>query len=194
MDSTTYDVVLFIHLLGVGSLIVLAGVDAVASIATLRARTVEQLRSATWAAPVTGPAHLPVVAVFAGAGLWLASDSDEFSISSPWVVMAIVVTAVLTVVGATVTGRRFDQTHAAAVAAPDGPLPAELAARAADPVMHTLLRVAVTYIVGFLYLMTNKPGTTGCVALGVACLAVGLVASLPVLRVRTAVAVTPATP
>lgn len=186
MDSATYDTVLFIHLLGVGILIVAVGVELFGSLAMLRARTVGELRAATWTMPLTGKLHPLAAAVFAGAGIYLATQADEFSVSSPWVITAIVVTALFTVLGGAYVGRHAEELHKAAVAAPDGPLPADLAARASDPAWHTTFRVLATFIAAFLYLMSRKPDALGCVLLAVVSVAVGLALSVPVWRAARA--------
>lgn len=179
-----YDIALFLHLLGVALLIGAVTTTVLATLRTQTASTVAEVRVITAVVEkidlVIGPAMLLIFAD----GLYMVSrhgDGGSIRWSSGWVDVAIVVFLVMAVLGPTVEAGHAKRLRAAAAAAPDGPVPADLDALRRSPVALYVSLFGVSQILAFLFLMTNKPDLVGAVgtcavaaALSVACSAVRL--------------------
>ncbi|MGH3471829.1 MAG: hypothetical protein ACRDPG_07265, partial [Nocardioidaceae bacterium] len=81
--------------------------------------------------------------------------------SSGWVDVALVIFAVMAVLGPTVESGHAKRIQAAAAELPDGPLPADLDRLRRDPVATYVSFFGASQIIAFLYLMTDKPGLAG---------------------------------
>lgn len=183
-----YDVALFIHLLGVTMLV---GAVTTTIVATLRAQsvaTVQELRSVTAVTKkidvVIGPAMLLILA----AGLFMVSrggDDGGISWSSGWVDVALVIFLVMAVLGPTVEAGHAKRVQAAAVAAPDGPVTAELDQLRCNAAAVYVSLFGASQIVAFLFLMTTKPGLVGSLLACAIAAAVSTLASARRLKALT---------
>lgn len=173
-----YDLALFVHLLGVALLVAAV---ATTLVATLRAQTVATVRDLRLVTAVTrkidvviGPAMLLILAP----GLYMvARGGDDGSISwtSGWVDVALVIFAVMAVLGPTVEAGHAKRLQAAAAEVPDGPLPAGLDRLRRDATAMYVSFFGVSQILAFLYLMSNKPGLLGSL---VACAVAAVVSAV----------------
>ena len=63
-----------------------------------------------------------------------------------------------------------------------GPLPAPLTMRIHDPVLGTALQTVTAIVLGFVFLMTNKPSLSGAIFAMAIFLVLGLASGLPLWR------------
>lgn len=196
-----YEFALFLHVLGV---VVLVGAVTTTLVATLRAQraaTVTEIALLTAVSKKIDPVMGLAMALVLGPGLYMVSQGgDDGSIrwSSGWVDVAIVVFAVMAVLGPTVEAGHAKRVLKLAGEAPDGPVPPELDAARRDPVSTYVAFFGASQILGFLYLMTNKPGLAGavatCAVAGVLSAAVAAVRLRSLSAVPVPAAVTPEAP
>jgi hypothetical protein len=176
IGMTLYTWLKFGHVIG---LVLLSGGTATQLIAyagLLRAGTVGELR--TWE-------RLPKERLTdAGMGLLiltgLAMANQSWSFTDGWLLAAIGVLAVTVAAAVVGVGQRSARLKAALASAGDGAkaAPAELTARARDPVLHGAMRLQVVALVEIVYLMVRKPFGVGIlVSLLVAAVAVVAVCS-----------------
>ena len=152
---------LFGHLIGVLTLFGAIAIENVTLFFMLRARTVEDLRGATTFAPLLArlfPAGVVLILAF---GIGLVAHSDEFKFGQAWIDLSFGLLIVLAILGPLVQGRRMDATAHAARTAQGGPLPADLAAMATDPIMRTAAVTSSWLAIGIVFLMTRQPGWGG---------------------------------
>jgi uncharacterized membrane protein len=180
-----YDIALFLHILGV---VMLVGALTTTLVATLRSQTARSVGEVRLLTSVTrridvviGPAMLLILAD----GLYMVSrhgDDGSIKWTSGWVDVAIVVFALMSILGPTIESGHAKRLLQAADALPDGPVPAELdrLLRAAVPVYVSLF--GASQILAFLYLMTNKPGFPGAIATCLIAAALSAIASTLCLR------------
>jgi len=152
---------LFGHLIGVLTLFVAIALENLILVFTLRARTVEQLRSATIFEPLL-PRLFPIgVVLILGFGIGLVAHSGEFKFGQAWIDLALGLVIVLTIMGPTVQGRRNDHIRAEARTAPNGPIPAGLAAKVRDPVLRTSVCISSWLAFSLVFLMARQPDWAG---------------------------------
>ncbi len=183
MDVTLGGVVLFLHIAVAIVGFTIAGIMHTALQSLARASEVREMRS--WAAVVHRLDPLfPLVAVLLLAlGSWLVHLSGgEFRWSDGWIVTAVAALVVIeAAAGAMVAPRakRFvhDITHM-----PDGPVPADLHARALDPALWHLTHVASVGFLGVVFLMAAKPSGAWSVIIVVVAVAIGVALSQLQLR------------
>lgn len=190
-----YGVVLFGHLVGV---VLLAGGVIITLSSVLRAQrgaTVAEVRAALASAPVAGRLIPPGMALIVGCGVYLWSrHGDDHSIAwtAPWLITAAAVFVVMSVLGPAVEETRTKRIAAAAAAAPDGPVSAELDRLRCDRLLHHVIFFGSAQIVALLFLMSVKPEVTGTlVTIAVAAVVSQVIAALvhPHMRPATATAV-----
>jgi hypothetical protein len=164
-----YDVVLFVHLLGVVTLFAAFGIFQLGGARLRRAATVDHLRLWLGLLRATTATFPIALLVILAAGLYLADDAWSFS--TPWVVVAFVAVVVMLAVGGVVIGRGLNRLGAAAAGAGDGPVPATMRRLVSDPATWVSSLALNGMAVGVLWLMATKPGWGG---------SVGVVAALTV--------------
>ncbi len=180
-----YDFALFLHILGV---VMLVGAVTTTLVATLRsqtARSVSEVRLLTSVTKkidvVIGPAMLLILA----AGLYMVSQhggDGSITWTSGWVDVAIVVFAVMSILGPTVESGHAKRLLKAAEAHPDGPVPPDLDRMRSAALPTYVSLFGASQILAFLYLMTIKPALPGAIA---ACLvAAALSAAAATVRLR----------
>jgi hypothetical protein len=175
-----YDVVLFIHLLGVATLFAAIGILQLAGFRLRGATTVHQARLWVGVTSVTGSMFSVALVIILGAGLYMASDRWSFGTS--WIVMAIISVVVLGAVGGAGIGRSLEALGRA-LAQADGPqIPPGVARRIRSPRLWSQSFALMTIAIGVLWLMTNKPGWGGAVGVIVGLAIVGAAAGAAVAR------------
>jgi hypothetical protein len=154
----TYNVVLFVHVVGVVLLFAAFSATQLGGAGLRRAETTQQARLWLGLLRVTGPMFGAAFLLILAAGLYMASDVWNFSTS--WIVVALVTIGIMLVLGGAVVGRGMSKMGRMAATAPEGPLSAELQMAIHDQAVWTSSFVLTGFGVGVLWLMTNKPGWT----------------------------------
>src|SRR5262249_36646303 len=95
-----------------------------------------------------------------------------------WIIVATISFLFLAPFGAFVIDPRLRALARAAAATPDGPLPAEVAARAKDPLVSIGLYTYIGVLLGIVFLMTNKPPVVDSIITMVVATIVGLATGL----------------
>jgi hypothetical protein len=183
----TYNVVLFVHIVGVATLFAAFGAMQIGGSRVRHAQSVEQ--AGLWlgllrvAGSLFGVAFLLILA----AGLYMTVDVWTFS--TPWVDVALVGVGIMIVLGGGVVARGLGKMGAAVAAADPGPLSQRLRDVIADPVIWASNFMAMGIAVGNLWLMTNKPGWVESVIVVVALALIGAGLGLAASRRSAAAAV-----
>lgn len=157
---STYEILLFLHLLSAGLLIAGEGVAMATGIGMSRTsdtKTLGMLAGLTVKAERFALIPGAIGAIVFGS--WLV-DEAGYDFGDAWLVVAYVLWAIAFVVGAFVLGphgRKVAQ-HAAALVEDGVTESEELQAEATRPVMTMLGMLNATIIVAFLFVMAAKPG------------------------------------
>jgi hypothetical protein len=175
-----YDVVLFVHLLGVVTLFAAFGIFQLGGARLRRAATMDHLRLWLGLLRPTGAIFPIALLVILVAGLYMADDA--WSYSTPWVVVAFVAVVLMLAVGGVVITRGLNRLGAAAAGAGDGPPPAPLRRLAADPATWVSSFALNGMAVGVLWLMATKPGWGGSVGVVTALTVAGALLGTAVVR------------
>ncbi len=187
-----YPIALFFHVSGAIGVFVGIGTLLLGTAALRRAKRVEQVR--TIAGPMVAGRMVksePVsvidllvisgVLLIAATGLYMALT--VWGLRSGWIDMALVSFALMAPIGPVVINPRLHAIASAADKAPDGPLPESLYVRTHDPVLGTALQTLAAWLLGIVFLMTNKPSFAGSITVMAVSLAVGLASGVPFWRV-----------
>jgi hypothetical protein len=158
----SYNVALFVHVLGVVALFVAIGMQQWGGAQLRGAATLEHLR--LWLRLVVRSQSLygPAIAVLLLGGLFMAGKAWSFT--APWIVVALVGLAAMIGLGILVVGRRFAAIEAAAKATGEGHVPADVARLIARPGVWACMSALNGIAVGILWLMTNKPEWAASIA------------------------------
>lgn len=179
---TAYEIALFIHFLG---LITLFGAFVLMQRGGARVRqaaTVGELRLWLGLLQTTRP-MFPASSVFLlASGLYMTADVWTFE--TPWVVVGIVSVVAFAVVGPTVVGRGLGAIGAAAATAGEGPVPAELTERIAEPRPWIAMSAMNGAAIGLVWIMVTKPGWAGAIGVVLGLALVGGIIGSRVLRRR----------
>lgn len=159
-----YTLALFVHVVGVIGAFIGVSVWLFAAVAVRRAHQVGQVRTLMSLIQPSGSVAVAGILLLGAAGIYMAWTA--WGLQASWIVVATVSFLLLAPVGIFVIDPRLRTLAKAATAAPDGPLPASLAAQARDPLVGIGLSVYIAVLLGIVFLMTNKP------TVGVAILAV----------------------
>jgi hypothetical protein len=185
-----YNVMLFLHIVGVVVLSSAVAIEVVNVLRMMAAPDVRSLRSALATAKIAAMLA-PISAIFLLIfGLGMAGRGGDhpagtpkvFSFTSGWLITAYVSFAIMLALGGGVNGRRLALLQAAANAAPDGPVTAELDTMRHDPVLAFAVVLGPCAILLFLFLMTNKPPGANAAIAAVVAAALGGLASRLLLR------------
>lgn len=172
----TYTLALFAHIVGAIGTFIGVSVWLVAAEALRRATRVEQVRTLTSLIQPSGVIAIASILVLGIAGFYMALTA--WGEQATWIIVATISFVLLAPFGAFVIDPRLRAIARAAAAAPDGPLPAAMAARTHDPLVGIGLYLYVGVLVGVVFLMTTKPPlATSIVAMVVAAI-LGLAAGL----------------
>lgn len=171
-------IALFLHLVGVAGVFAGFGTWLFVVTALRRAARVEQVRALCGLIALSDPITVGSILLLAGAGLYMALS--VWGPLTPWIDAATVGFLLIAPIGPLVIEPRMKQIIKLANTAPDGTLPAELAARVRDPVLGAALDTDIALLLGVVFLMTNKPPLAESVFVLAVALTLG-VASGPVL-------------
>lgn len=157
---------LFLHILAAIGLTSAGVVQVVAGTRVTQASSGREL--ASWARFARGMGPLAIVSatlsLFTGGHL----AGVGWGFDHPFVTLASAAILVLAPVGPMVGGARLRRLATAGDDLGDGPVTAEIRSRAGDPVLWGAVHSQVGLAVGFVWIMTNKPGwiATAAVLLG----------------------------
>jgi uncharacterized membrane protein len=172
-----YDVALFLHLLGVITLVIALAYTLGGLFRAQRASDIAGIRSALGFVPLAERLIPPAMVLILAAGLFMVGDG-HWGWGTGWVDVAIAVFVLMSVLGPAVESKRTAALRDRVSELPDGPVPAEVEALRRDPVLTHVALFGSSQIVAFLFLMTNKPSLAGAIA---ACAVAGA-ASVPLAR------------
>ena len=178
-----YNVVLFFHILGAVILVSMGVVMPVMTGGLHRTPTVAGVRE--WASTMLKYSRLgpPAAVVVLLSGLYMAWNA--FSFADGWIVVSLVLFVMAGGIAGGVLEPHLKKVLAAAEAAPDGPVPADLRATAADPRAENFESLMFGFDLAIIFMMTNKPGWTG--ALIAAAVGLAISGALIARRSRSAV-------
>jgi hypothetical protein len=175
-----YNVVLFIHILGVAALFAAFGVIQVGGAAVRRAHTVEEAQRWLGLLKVTGPMFGIAFLLIVAAGLYMTVDVWTFKTS--WVDVALVTAIIMMAVGSGIVGRGLGSMGAAAASTEPGPLPPALQATIHNRVVWTSMFTLNAMGIAVIWLMTNKPGWVESIAVVVVLAVIGAALGMNAVR------------
>lgn len=155
MFDVVYHPALFLHILAAAGMIAGGVVQVFTSARLPRARTTSELVSWATFARSAGPLILASAAISLFTGGHLAGLRWTFS--HPFVTLGAAGLLLLAPIGPMMGGARLRRLAEAAREAPDGPVPDELRAAAADPSLWGPVYSLVGVSIGFLWIMSTKP-------------------------------------
>lgn len=152
---TTYAFALYAHIIGAIGTFIGVSVWLFAAEALRRAQRVEQVRTLTSLIQPSGVIAIASILVLGIAGFYMALTA--WGEHATWIIVATISFVLLAPFGAFVIDPRLRALARAAAAAPDGPLPAAVAARTHDPLVSIGLYLYLGVLLGIVFLMTTKP-------------------------------------
>lgn len=168
-----YSISLFLHI--VGALGIFAGLafEQAALVNLRRAGTLTQARE--WLSSMRALQRIqgPSALIILGTGFYMMITSWRHQ---SWAASGLVGMVLMAIIGIVVTGRRM-RVIGRAVPQGDGPLPAALRDRFADPALSMSASVRVALALGIVFNMSVKPATEGAVASLVIAAVLGVVAA-----------------
>jgi Predicted integral membrane protein (DUF2269) len=175
-----YTLALFVHLAGV--IVGLAGVCGwlFALLGVRAARTVDQVRALLALYVLAGNVGLAGVGVLAVGGLYMALSTGLWQ--QGWLIVATISFVLVLAAGGPLFGRRVQALSKLANEAPEGPLPAPLAERIAEPIAQVALQTYIAVLFGIVFLMTTKPSLVWAIISILVAAALGVLSGLPLMR------------
>jgi hypothetical protein len=177
-----YEVGLFIHILGVATL---AGAIAL-GFATFsmmrRASSVQEVRVWGGIGRILSqyfvfPAAALVILLSGG---YIISKLDPlYSWSDGWVIWSVIALIVATAGGFLIVTPRMKAIGAAAGAAPDGPVPANVTEKLSDPAIFAVMHGNMMIFIAIVWNMTTHPGGVGAFLAIVILAAIGVASAYP---------------
>ena len=167
----TYHVVLYLHFL---SLLLGVGAAGVIGVCLFRLRAAQTLADAVPFGTIAGQTErvFPVVIV----GLFATGaymTSDVWTWSTPWIKVSIVGLVIVALQGPLLAGRRAHLLKQALKANGPGTLGEPARKMTRDPILWIVTFANPAIVLGIVWNMTEKPGTTGAIASIVIAYAVG---------------------
>jgi len=167
-----YQIVLFIHIVGV---ICLMGGHTLLHVGLARmrhAQTVEQVRE--WTAILAGLDKFmpPFTLAILLPGIYMAWTTWGWT--TAWIDTSLALFLLMMILGPVLLGRRFAALNREVKATASGMIPESLAAQIRDRALWTIENTFTCLLLAILFLMTIKPNLTGTVIV----LSIGLVAGL----------------
>lgn len=184
MDSTTFNVVLFLHITAAICGFMVAAILHTGLIQMRRAGTVAELQA--WQPTISRlePLFPVIAAILVGLGAWLLHLSGgEFRWSDGWVITAATTLAVVEAIGAGVLGRRSKALMTRVEQEPDGPVSDRLRHAVLDPPLWVSAHLTTAAVIGIVCLMATKPSGAISILVVLAASTVGALSALPLLRV-----------
>ena len=174
---STYSIMLFVHIVGVIGVFVGVGAWLFAVSALRRTQQVAQVRALAGLTVASGNLAVGGVLLIAIGGFYMVLTA--WGLHATWIVVATVSFVLLAPFGVLVLDPRIRAIAKAADAAPEGPLPASLAARVRDPIVGIGLHLYIAVLVGIVFLMTTKPTLVVSILAMVVAAALGVASGLP---------------
>lgn len=168
-----YSISLFLHIVGALGIFASLAFEQAALVNLRRASTLGQARE--WLSSLRALQRIqgPSALVLLVTGIYMMITAWR---QQAWAASGIAGMVLMAFIGVVVTARRM-KVIGPAVAAGDGPLPATLRERLADPALRMSASVRVALALGIVFNMSVKPATTGAVASLVIAAAVGVIAA-----------------
>ena len=181
-----YNAALFLHLIGVMLLIGSVATTLLTALRVQTAGSVAELRTLTAVTKRVEVFIAPGMVLIIASGLYMVSQHAHHGIvpwTAGWVVTALFISVLLSVIGRTVEARDAKRLHAAIDNAPDEWPHAELRKLqlAASPIYSVFF--GASQVVALLYLMTNRPGLAISIAACAVAAAVSVIAAT--VRIRS---------
>ena len=164
-----YPITLFIHVLSAMGVAAAITLLIHAELSAQRAQSPAELLSAMKRELRTASTLKALVPVLAITGLYMAWS--EWSLSAPWVILALFTLAYLAISGPLLFGRRMQRAVDTATAA--GSITPAVREILDDPMFTVLKHTRVALLVMLIFLMTVKPGLVGTVGSLAAALVLG---------------------
>jgi len=177
----SWEIAIFIHVIGVFGFGGAAITELFVMTMARRATKVQDVRLWTGLAAMVGPLF-PVLSVFQLlTGAYLV-DKLHYEFSDGWVGWSALALITATILGFVINKQRIEAMHAAAEAAPDGPLAPELAAQVTDPILFGCMHALTLTVLGIMWNMTTKPGGIEAVWVIALFAAVGAGSAYPMIK------------
>jgi len=177
-----YPLAVFLHVVSDAGVFIAVGVTLYGLVALRQAGRVEHVRPivalvlrAERIYGLAGP-----LLILSGVFLTLRG----WSWSTGWIAAALGSVVLVLPFGPILVSPRLAAISKTAQAAPDGPLPADLAARINDPTMGIVQQGVAGVLLGIVFLMTVKPALIPSALVIVCGLALGMASALPLVRAR----------
>ena len=158
-----YNVALFLHILGVVTLVISLSYTLGGLFRAQRATSIGGIRSSLGFLPIAERLIPPAMILILVCGLYMVGKG-HWGWGSGWVDVAIAIFALMSVLGPAVESKRTGKLRDKVADMPDGPVTAEVERLRRDPVLTHVALFGSSQIVAFLFLMTNKPSTAGSIA------------------------------
>lgn len=169
---TLYSLVLFAHV--AAAIGIFSGVCAwlYSALVFARAERVEEVRPVASLTAAAGNVVVACLPILASAGFYMAWT--VWGLWSGWVISATLAFGLLAPMGVLLIDPRMRAVSRLASASPDGQLPDSLRQATQDPVLHIGLQTYIFYLLGIVFLMTNKPDMFTCIVVMIVASLVGI--------------------
>lgn len=172
-----YTLALFIHISGAIGIFGGLGAMMFGAVALRRAQGTEEVRVLTRLLIRAGNVAAVCIVILGLAGFYMVAT--VWGIRATWIIVATVSFVLLAPFGLLIINPRVHAIAKQARTARDGPLSEELARSARGRMLEIGLCVYFVWLLGIVFLMTNKPATGQSVMVMLIAGIVGLLASLP---------------
>ena len=178
--------------LQIGLFIHLAAVFAAAGTSTTfilvlsmmrRARTVQDIRTFAALGGLAEHAFPFATLVLLLSGGYLVNKFGA-SFGDGWVMASAIALVLMAVAALKINTLKMNEIHRAAEDAPDGPVPRDLAALIADPVLFASTHAITTVMLGVVWNMTTKPGNLEAALVVIVAAIVGAGSAMPMVSRR----------
>src|SRR5215472_1636004 len=178
-----YTIVLFVHVVGAIGYFLSIGTQLFILVGLRRAQRVEQVRALIHLNNLSGPFGAGSAVLLLIAGLYLALTA--WSLLTGWILVALVsLIVIVPTAAALITPRRSAIVTQLAREVPGGEISLALSQRINDPVLLVTLQTVAALLLGIVFLMTTKPELVGSLIVMAVALALGLLSSVLVSRMR----------
>lgn len=172
-----YTLALFVHISGAIGIFGSLGAMVFGAVALRGAQRTEDVRLLTRLITIAGNVAAVCIVILGIAGFYMAAT--VWGSGATWIIVATISFILLAPFGLLVIDPRVRSIAKQARGAPDGPLPEALARRAQvqGRMLEMFLSVYIAWLLGIVFLMTNKPATGDAVLVMFIAGIVGLLAS-----------------
>jgi hypothetical protein len=182
VDSTTFDIVLFLHIVVAIAAFMVAGILHAGLLAMRRATTTSQLKG--WLPTIARlePVFPVLALVLFGLGAWLLHLSGgEFRWSNGWVITAVVSLAIVEIIGGAVMAPASKAMAKEIEEAPEGAVSDQLRGSVLNPKLWTSGHLNTAAVLGIVCLMVTKPSGVISVVVVLVAAALGALSARPFL-------------